>query len=88
MRARKRYPRAESAVAFGEAWHAIRESVVERGVDLVAMGTHGRRGLSHATLGSVTEKIVRLSPVPVLTVSAEAERRASERFSNSGTAER
>lgn len=84
-RARERYPEAESAVAFGEPWHAILESVVERGVDLVVMGTHGRRGLSHAVLGSVAEKVVRLSPVPVLTVSAEAERRASERSSNSGT---
>ena len=84
-RARERYPQAESAVAFGDACHAILESVVERGVDLVVMGTHGRRGLSHAVLGSVAEKIVRLSPVPVLTVSAEADRRASARSSTSGT---
>jgi len=34
----------------------------------VVMGTHGRRGVSHALLGSVAEKVVRLSPVPVLTV--------------------
>jgi nucleotide-binding universal stress UspA family protein len=32
------------------------------------MGTHGRRGLSRALLGSVTEYVVRTSPVPVLTV--------------------
>jgi nucleotide-binding universal stress UspA family protein len=32
------------------------------------MGTHGRRGLPHALLGSVAEKIVRSSPIPVLTV--------------------
>ena len=82
--ARERYPEAESAVAFGEPWHAILESVGARGVDLVVMGTHGRQGLSHAVLGSVAEKVVRLSPVPVLTVSAEAERRA-KRSSNSGT---
>jgi nucleotide-binding universal stress UspA family protein len=36
--------------------------------DLVALGTHGRGGLSHALMGSVAEKVVRLSPVPVLTV--------------------
>jgi nucleotide-binding universal stress UspA family protein len=35
---------------------------------LVTMGTHGRRGLSHLLLGSVAEKIVRSSPVPVLTM--------------------
>src|SRR5262245_8871001 len=38
--------------------------------DRVVLGTHGRRGISHALLGSVAEKVVRLSPVPVLTVRA------------------
>ncbi|HEY4106311.1 MAG TPA: universal stress protein [Polyangiaceae bacterium] len=36
--------------------------------DLVVMGTHGRTGLSHVILGSVTEKVVRRAPCPVLTV--------------------
>lgn len=36
--------------------------------DLVVVGTHGRTGLSHVLLGSVAEKIARLSPVPVVTV--------------------
>jgi nucleotide-binding universal stress UspA family protein len=38
---------------------------------MVAMGTHGRKGLAHLLLGSVTEKVVRSSPVPVLTVHAK-----------------
>jgi nucleotide-binding universal stress UspA family protein len=36
--------------------------------DLIVMGTHGRSGLSHLLLGSVAEKVVRHSKVPVLTV--------------------
>jgi len=32
------------------------------------MGTHGHSGLAHMLLGSVTEKVVRKSPCPVLTV--------------------
>ncbi len=36
--------------------------------DLLVIGTHGRTGLKHMLLGSVAEKLVRLSPVPVLTV--------------------
>jgi len=36
--------------------------------DLIVMGTHGRSGLPHLVLGSVAEKTVRLSPIPVLTV--------------------
>jgi len=38
------------------------------GTDVVVMATHGREGIEHALLGSVTEKVVRTSPVPVLTV--------------------
>ncbi|WP_045233673.1 universal stress protein [Deinococcus pimensis] len=36
--------------------------------DVIVMGTHGRRGLEHFFLGSVAEKVVRESHVPVLTV--------------------
>lgn len=36
-------------------------------IDLIAMGTHGRTGIGHLVLGSVTEKVVRRSDVPVLT---------------------
>lgn len=37
-------------------------------VDLIVIGTHGRTGLRRTLLGSVTERVVRLSAVPVLTV--------------------
>jgi nucleotide-binding universal stress UspA family protein len=37
-------------------------------VGLIVVGTHGRRGLPRALLGSVAEKVVRLSPVPVLSI--------------------
>lgn len=36
--------------------------------ELLVVGTHGRTGLRHLLLGSVAEKLVRLAPVPVLTV--------------------
>lgn len=39
---------------------------------LVAMGTHGRKGLAHLLLGSVAEKVVRASPSPVITVHARS----------------
>jgi len=40
---------------------------------LLVVGTHGRTGLRHMLLGSVAEKLVRLSPVPVLTVPPDKE---------------
>jgi nucleotide-binding universal stress UspA family protein len=43
------------------------------------MGTHGRRGISRVLLGSVAEKVVRLSPVPVLTISGNADQVAKEK---------
>lgn len=39
--------------------------------DLIVMGTHGRRGIARALIGSTTESVVRTSPVPVLTVHAD-----------------
>ncbi|ELZ57402.1 MULTISPECIES: universal stress protein [Halorubrum] len=48
----------------------IRAYVEEHGVDLVAMGTHGRTGVSRYLLGSVAERALRTVPVPVLTVPA------------------
>jgi nucleotide-binding universal stress UspA family protein len=61
-------PTARSKLKTGLPWQGILEATAELGADLVVMGTHGRHGLSRLTLGSVAEKVVRLSEVPVLTV--------------------
>ena len=51
----------------------IVETASNLGSELIVMGTHGRRGLSHLLLGSVAERVVRTSKVPVLTVRASAD---------------
>ena len=56
----------------GAPWREILRVVEETKPDLVVMGTHGRRGLGHALIGSVAEKLVRMSPAPVLTVRPRA----------------
>jgi universal stress protein A len=52
----------------GDARDLINQTAKELGADLIVMGTHGRRGISRALLGSVTETVVRTAPCPVLTV--------------------
>ena len=46
-------------------------------MDLVVMSTTGRSGLAHLLIGSVAEKVVRHSPIPVLTMRPEAARKAA-----------
>ncbi|WP_262175055.1 universal stress protein [Haloarcula laminariae] len=42
-------------------------------MDMVVMGTHGRTGLDHYLMGSIAEKVVRRSPVPIVTVRLTAD---------------
>jgi len=50
---------------------AIAQSVRKLDADLVVMATHGRQGLKHALVGSITERTLRTSPVPVLAVKGQ-----------------
>ena len=61
----------DTQLKMGVTWQEIIEAAKRLDVGLIVMGTHGRRGLPRAILGSVTEKVVRLSPVPVLTVHGD-----------------
>ncbi len=67
---RGRCSACNGVLKVGVPWEEILRTVAETGADLIVMGTHGRRGIAHALLGSVAEKIVRMSPIPVLTVRA------------------
>lgn len=65
---KKRGVEARSELLFGVPWREIVDIADHRKADLIVMGTQGRRGVMRALMGSVAEKVVRLSPVPVLTV--------------------
>lgn len=58
----------DGTVEYGQPHRVILDYADERDVDLIVMGTHGRTGLDRYLVGSVTEKVVRGSGVPVLTV--------------------
>ncbi|MFB6251129.1 MAG: universal stress protein [Halobellus sp.] len=59
---------AVTAVEPGVPDDVVVEYAIDHDCDLVVMGTHGRTGLERYLLGSVTERTVRRSSVPVLTV--------------------
>jgi len=58
----------EAQAAFGNPVEKILAAIEEYKIDIIIMGTHGRTGINLALIGSVAEKIVRHSPVPVTTV--------------------
>jgi nucleotide-binding universal stress UspA family protein len=65
---RSRIPIVTATLRSGSAWRAILSMIEEDRPDVVVMGTHGRRGVGRALLGSVAEMVVRGAPCPVLVV--------------------
>ncbi|WP_276257261.1 universal stress protein [Haloglomus litoreum] len=63
----------DRVVQEGTPTSGILDYVDEHAVDVVVLATHGRTGLDHYLIGSVTEEIVRKSPAPVLTVKLAEE---------------
>lgn len=59
----------ETDLKEGHPAERILEVAAEQRVDLIAMGTHGRTGMTHAVLGSTAEKVAAGASVPLLTVS-------------------
>ncbi|MFB6354387.1 MAG: universal stress protein [Halobacteriales archaeon] len=62
----------ETAVLEGSPSREIVRYAEDQGCDLIVMGTHGRGGIDRLLLGSVAERVVRASEVPVLTVRVGA----------------
>jgi len=73
VRAEKAGVRADTVLLEGmktRLCDAVAEQARAWGADLIVIGTHGRRGIGRALLGSDAEQIVRTAPVPVLLVRA------------------
>jgi len=60
--------KVKQKVAVGAAHSSIVEFAEPEKVDIIVMSTHGRTGLGHILIGSVTEKVVERAPCPVLVV--------------------
>jgi nucleotide-binding universal stress UspA family protein len=62
---------SRATIALDESDHpadAILDFARNEKIDLIVMGTHGRRAMNRLLMGSVAERVVRLAPCPVLTV--------------------
>jgi nucleotide-binding universal stress UspA family protein len=68
--AKRSAPPVECRVVVGDAYQSIIDAT--RDADSIVMATRGRTGLQHILVGSVTEKVVRHAPVPVLTIHPDA----------------
>lgn len=64
-----------SCCVAGHPATALLDEARRWGADLIVLGTHGRRGLSHLFFGSVAQGVVRAAPMPVLTVREVEETR-------------
>lgn len=58
----------QTVLRTGDARDVILDVAREIGADLIVMGTHGRRGVRRALIGSIAESVVRTAPCPVLTI--------------------
>ena len=63
------YPDTVTSVAPGDASDKIIDYITSNEIDLVIMGTHGRKGLDKIIFGSVAERVVKTAPVPVMVVN-------------------
>jgi nucleotide-binding universal stress UspA family protein len=70
-RGRQRDVPVVDAIRHGVVHEVIDEYVDDNDIDVIVMGTHGRAGLDHTLLGSVTERVLRTVKVPVLAVHVD-----------------
>ena len=62
-------PNFQRKIVYGDPVQEILNVIDSENIDLVIMGTHGRKGLEHVIFGSVAENVVKKSSVPVMTVN-------------------
>jgi len=62
-------PSLKVALASGHVAREILNYIEENGISLVIMGTQGRKGLDRVVFGSVAQRVVQSSPVPVMTIN-------------------
>ena len=65
----KEFQGTKATVVAGDASEEIVKYIESKKIDVVVMGTHGRKGLDKVMFGSVAERVIKTSPIPVLVVN-------------------
>ena len=65
----KNLPDTKATVASGDISEEILKYIQSREIDLLIMGTHGRKGLEKIVFGSIAERVAKTSPIPVLLIN-------------------
>jgi len=63
------FANTKTVVVAGDASEEIINYIEDQHIDLVIMGTHGRKGMDKIIFGSVAERVLKTSPVPVMVVN-------------------
>ncbi len=63
------YPNVETVIVKGDVVEKIIETARDYKADLIIIGTHGRKGIDKILFGSVAERVIKNSPIPVLTIN-------------------
>ena len=71
--------RVRHDIGIGTPYKRIVEKAGQEGTDLIVMPTHGRTGLAHMLIGSVTERVLRRAPCPVLAIPSLKESKRSSK---------
>jgi len=64
--------KADLVLGYGDPFAEIMSFAKSKKNDIIVMGTRGRTGLAHLLMGSIAEKVVRYSHIPVVTVKHES----------------
>ncbi len=79
----EKYPVCKTRVVVGDAAEEILRYAESGKTDLIIIGTHGRKGLDRILFGSVAERVIKMSPVPVLSINPYRITAAEEEMASS-----
>jgi nucleotide-binding universal stress UspA family protein len=75
------FPNTKTVVVAGDAAEQIINYIEDRHIDLVIMGTHGLKGMDKILFGSVADRVVKNSPIPVLVINPYKMKRNTQKSS-------